>query len=1004
MTGVCREIFKALHEGKWLSIEYKNKNEQVTKYWIRIKSVNLSRRQLTVDGLHLGELRVGELLIFVDSILKASVVEGSYCEVDRRLTEDIRLNPAKYAGLFDHIPNLKILSYLADCYRLNATPYRCEYRLVQCFDGDRFENGVCPLTDAQFAEIVRSFQFQANSEDGRIRLKQLALNVISVPARQGLYVLAYRKLFLDVESRVMRAEEKITFCREFTINGDRVSIRQFLDAGDMILLENPERHLEAIKDCITLNNPKLPGVDDMPYVLAIGMDSLLDLEHEYGAIQDMYDSDSVTTPIRAFFGEYLKRPIRKKQYPPALMNRQVNLDQLLAISNAMKYPLSYVQGPPGTGKTNTIMNTVMTAYFNGRTVLFASNNNHPIDEVYRKMRSLSYHGRAIPFPMLRLGNRDMVDRALDDMRYIYEDVRDVPVYDKTLDKRRDEKVRRTEQLTKLLADYDEILELRERREITQRLLDETGQLNFQVELRGGQLAQIERRLAQIGPIRDEDALGLIENDEDAFLQYLCFTSIRHIKLLGQPKYEKLRKIVYTDRDDPERVDAFNRYLSDADNVKQLLRVFPVIATTCVSAHRIGDPGVYFDMTIMDEASQCDTAVSLVPILRGESLMLVGDPQQLQPVILMDASDNRTLRKRYGVSSEYDYIENSIYKTFLACDPVSDEVLLHCHYRCHKKIIGFNNRKYYNGKLKIESRVESAAPLTFVDVTDAESAVRNTAPGEAAQILRYILQNPDREIGIITPFANQRTLLRNELLKLGRPDVACGTVHAFQGDEKDVILFSLGLSDATTLRTYDWLKNNRELINVATSRAKKELIVFGSRRNLERLHGRSEQDDIYELVSYIRSNGESRVTERAALSRALGIKPYSTETETAFMESLTHALENIQPSGSRYTVRREVPVAQVFATNPSYTDLFYTGRFDFVVYERGPARSELPVLAIELDGKEHYEDEIVRQRDRKKQLICQEHNFELIRVENTYARRYNYIKEILIGYFTGGRLK
>lgn len=60
--------------------------------------------------------------------------------------------------------------------------------------------------------------------------------------------------------------------------------------------------------------------------------------------------------------------------------------------------------------------------------------------------------------------------------------------------------------------------------------------------------------------------------------------------------------------------------------------------------------------------------------------------------------------------------------------------------------------------------------------------------------------------------------------------------------------------------------------------------------------------------------------------------------------------------------------------------------------------KVPMLAIELDGKEHYENEIVMQRDKKKNAICMEHHLQLIRVENSYARRYNYIKEILIDYF------
>ena len=48
--------------------------------------------------------------------------------------------------------------------------------------------------------------------------------------------------------------------------------------------------------------------------------------------------------------------------------------------------------------------------------------------------------------------------------------------------------------------------------------------------------------------------------------------------------------------------------------------------------------------------------------------------------------------------------------------------------------------------------------------------------------------------------------------------------------------------------------------------------------------------------------------------------------------------------------------------------------------------------------EHSEDETVKIRDRKKAEICRKHGFELIRIENSYARRYNYIKEILIDYF------
>lgn len=71
-------------------------------------------------------------------------------------------------------------------------------------------------------------------------------------------------------------------------------------------------------------------------------------------------------------------------------------------------------------------------------------------------------------------------------------------------------------------------------------------------------------------------------------------------------------------------------------------------------------------------------------------MLVGDPQQLKPVILLDELTNRKLRRKYHVADEYDYRENSIYKTYLACDAVSDEILCEI-ITAVIKIIDFNNK-------------------------------------------------------------------------------------------------------------------------------------------------------------------------------------------------------------------------------------------------------------------------------------------------------------------------
>lgn len=127
-------------------------------------------------------------------------------------------------------------------------------------------------------------------------------------------------------------------------------------------------------------------------------------------------------------------------------------------------------------------------------------------------------------------------------------------------------------------------------------------------------------------------------------------------------------------------------------------------------------------------------------------MLVGDPQQLSPVILLHPADNERLKKIYSVTEEYDYIKNSIYKTYLACDAVSEEILLSHHYRCNEKIIAFNNQKYYNNKLVINSQSQADTPLIFKNIAGNTTNYKNTAPREAEEIIEFIKDNPDKSIG------------------------------------------------------------------------------------------------------------------------------------------------------------------------------------------------------------------------------------------------------------------
>ena len=1008
MDNICRELFRAIHEGKWLKIEYKNKNEETTRYWISVVDLEPYTRVLKVDGLHLGCYTVNRFeKIYIDSIISAEVVDGSFCERNEKLIEDIAINPEKYVNIFEQNANLKILSYLEMCSKLDGNTYETDFELIHYLDRDSVTEAAYELSEEQFKLIVKYFQYNKDKkkfESGGLQIKNLAINVLSVHTNRGLHVLAYRKLGLDVKARALKPDKEITICTQFTIAGEVQNIRKFLEAEEYELLSEFEKNQEVIKDAIASHLQGCEQVDDIPYIIGLGIDVALDLNSEYKAILDMYEADEVSIPIKAFFGELLAKPRRSKAYPIALINENINLDQLLAINNAMKFPCAYIQGPPGTGKTNTIKNAIITAFFNETTVLFASYNNTPIDSVTESLSKLKYKGKTIPFPILRLGNTEKLKQAMAYINELRKKVSAIPVFEDTLNKRKEDRKVRARQLSDLLKNYEEIVELKERKESMEHLIKYQNKMGnigsisaFQMDIQMNQMNSLNQKIAGIGEISNDKVMELLDRNEEEFYQYLYFISAKYIKKLETKPFKELIDILDTDIEEDEKVQKFAKYLKKSENIKSLQKVFPIMVTTCISAHKLGSPEILFDMVIIDEAGQCNVAISLVPIIRGKNMMLVGDPQQLRPVVLLDDITNKKLRKKYNINDEYDYKENSIYKTYLACDAVSDEILLRCHYRSNKKIIDFNNKKYYNSKLEILTKSEEKEPLLFVDVENSRSELKNTSPAEAAEILDYASLNRDKTMAVITPFVNQRKLIETGIKDRKLDNIVCGTVHAFQGDEKDVVLFSTALSDRTTDGTYNWLKNNKELINVATSRAKEKLILLASKKELERLHGSDSDDDLYELVNYVRTNGQSVVTKKQVSSRALGVQPFSTATENAFLDNLTHALGNIWLSQSRYTIHKEVAISQVFQENLTHNALFYMGRFDFVVYEK-QGKAEIPILAIELDGREHYTEEAVIERDRKKNEICKAHNLQIIRVENSYARRYNYIKDILMDYF------
>jgi hypothetical protein len=268
-------------------------------------------------------------------------------------------------------------------------------------------------------------------------------------------------------------------------------------------------------------------------------------------------------------------------------------------------------------------------------------------------------------------------------------------------------------------------------------------------------------------------------------------------------------------------------------------------------------------------------------------------------------------------------------------------------------------------------------------------VKNTSKSEIDAIIKFIQDNHIENFGVVSPFHNQAQLMKEEFERAGLGHIPTGTVHLFQGDEKDVIFCSLAIAKHSSKRTYGWLKNNEELINVAMTRARKQFYLVGDIDNLKS-RASADESDIDGLVKHIESKGTAPIKPSDELSTQK-TRAYLSEKEKELYETLRHLFS----ISNTYYVEKQVKVSQVleqFATNQLF-DYGTKSVFDFVVYSKG--LMEHLELVIELDGPEHEEDDEVKANDLLKQKICDDNGIKLLRIKNPFVRRYQLIRDELV---------
>lgn len=321
------------------------------------------------------------------------------------------------------------------------------------------------------------------------------------------------------------------------------------------------------------------------------------------------------------------------------------------------------------------------------------------------------------------------------------------------------------------------------------------------------------------------------------------------KILGD--YTALLKMIVSARDDGSNIDSkvFRRYYDLFPKVASFLSCW---AITSLTARKLPfEPG-FFDLLVIDEASQCDIASALPLLFRAKRAVIIGDPQQLKHISGVSKKQDRSLLSKHDLIDDHaswSYSVTSLYDLASHMCDSDDIVALRDHHRSHEHIIEFSNQHFYDGKLRLATQYER------LRIPDDGTAVRwehvsgqvNRPGGGSAindreatavvdELERVVVrQGYSGSVGVVTPFraqanrirdrVNQRQLLAQALA--GREFIS-NTAHGFQGDERDLMIFSPVVSRGISDGARRFLKYNGHLFNVAITRARGGLVVVGDR--------------------------------------------------------------------------------------------------------------------------------------------------------------------------------
>lgn len=409
--------------------------------------------------------------------------------------------------------------------------------------------------------------------------------------------------------------------------------------------------------------------------------------------------------------------------------------------------------------------------------------------------------------------------------------------------------------------------------------------------------------------------------------------------------------------------AVRELISNARDVIQSIHPCFMMSPLAVSQYL--PPDIEFDVVIFDEASQVSPGDAINCIYRGKALVTVGDQKQLPPTSFFTSSDDiDDDNEDENLAADYESILDLMKAT-----GNFNSLTLRWHYRSrHEDLISYSNASFYDGRLTTFPGAIAESDRYGVKFHKVAGVYRRSTgrdnPLEAQYVAQRVLHHfetrPEASLGVVAFSSAQRDTIENAitLARAARPDLDgyfqdnrvdgffVKSLESVQGDERDVIIFSVGYGPDDTGKFYKQFGpvnrvGGQRRLNVAITRARElvELVSSISSADI----GEVNNDGARHLRRYL------DFAERGPAALELELGPSGLSTDSPFEDSV---VDSIRSWG--YEVQPQVGVAGY--------------RIDIGV--KHPNSPGAFMLGVECDGAMYHSSRAARDRDRLRHEILE----------------------------------